>query len=567
MVRKSLVVLTVVMFASGVYGYEQYPGRRIYVNHVGYRPGAAKIAVAKGTKASEFEVFDVVTGRAAFKGKFEAKQGDFGTYLVGDFSGLKDAGRYEVRTGAERSVPFAISEDIYQGPIQKNVWYFSAQRCGPSTTGYHGPCHLDDGKRLDNGKHQDVTGGWHDACDLRKWVGPTLLGMIGLAKVAEVLKPNWDYGRIVEELRWGNRYFLSMQEPAGYVMSYCGGDDGNRWTNNKTGDEDDRPIHTEPASASVQFDFIAAEAMAARLTHKQDPIYADKCLRSAVKCLDYCRRKKIAKNALDLGAAIIACVELYKTSNDEQYGDIAAGYASRLLALQATGPIDEKTAVKGFFMTSAENTEPYKTMSRGCQYLIGLCELLENFPEYEDAPRWKKAIELYCSGYLSNMTKRNAFGIVPYGFYLEKQRGAKPIGTYWYRWFMGHKERPGGNVDFWWVGVNCNLASAGVGLIKASGILGRPELAAIAQRQLDWIVGCNPFNASTVTGVGYNQPKQFVTDEFEPVTPLISGAVMNGIGGTEDDMPALMPGKWQTCEYWTPMVCYTMWLMSEIQSE
>ncbi len=39
---------------------------------------------------------------------------------------------------------------------------------------------------------------------------------------------------------------------------------------------------------------------------------------------------------------------------------------------------------------------------------------------------------------------------------------------------------------------------------------------------------------------------------------------MNGIGGTSNDMPNQKPGEWETCEYWTPMVCYTMWLMSEL---
>jgi hypothetical protein len=41
---------------------------------------------------------------------------------------------------------------------------------------------------------------------------------------------------------------------------------------------------------------------------------------------------------------------------------------------------------------------------------------------------------------------------------------------------------------------------------------------------------------------------------------------MNGIGGNELDEPQLAPGSWNTCEYWTPMVCYAMWLMAELES-
>jgi hypothetical protein len=75
----------------------------------------------------------------------------------------------------------------------------------------------------------------------------------------------------------------------------------------------------------------------------------------------------------------------------------------------------------------------------------------------------------------------------------------------------------------------------------------------------------NLLDASTMEDVGRNQPRQFVTGEFRPQTPHIPGAVMSGIGGHEDDSPWLWAGSWQTCEYWTPMVGYTMWLMAELQ--
>ena len=58
-----------------------------------------------------------------------------------------------------------------------------------------------------------------------------------------------------------------------------------------------------------------------------------------------------------------------------------------------------------------------------------------------------------------------------------------------------------------------------MGLAKASKLLKEPRLAALAQRQLDWILGVNPFDASTMTGVGRNQPKQFVTGEFKTGDP------------------------------------------------
>ena len=103
-----------------------------------------------------------------------------------------------------------------------------------------------------------------------------------------------------------------------------------------------------------------------------------------------------------------------------------------------------------------------------------------------------------------------------------------------------------------------------------------PELKSIAQRQLDWIIGVNPFNSSTVDGVGHNQPVHFINGgeilspndnvaEFRPATPVLPGGVMNGLGGDKDDMPFLIKeSNYMQSEYWMPMVAYTLWLMAEL---
>ncbi len=91
-----------------------------------------------------------------------------------------------------------------------------------------------------------------------------------------------------------------------------------------------------------------------------------------------------------------------------------------------------------------------------------------------------------------------------------------------------------------------------------------PKLKAYAQKQLDWIIGINPFNSSTIEGVGYNHPKHFPGSTFYPQTPVLPGAVLNGLGGDHNDQPSIGNGDWQISEYWTPMVSYTLWLMAEL---
>ena len=190
--------------------------------------------------------------------------------------------------------------------------------------------------------------------------------------------------------------------------------------------------------------------------------------------------------------------------------------------------------------------------------------MLSEAPDHADARAWRNGLKLHVD-YLQSMSKRSCFGIIPFGIYYHRDPGGnRRIGDHWYRWFM----KPGGErgSEEWWVGINAHLASHGVGLCRAARILNDTNVAHLAQRQLDWVLGANPFDASTVTGIGRNQPPLFVTSEFTPATPLIAGGVMNGIGGTANDQPTLMPGSYHTCEYWTPMVAYTMWLLTEMKN-
>jgi hypothetical protein len=184
--------------------------------------------------------------------------------------------------------------------------------------------------------------------------------------------------------------------------------------------------------------------------------------------------------------------------------------------------------------------------------------MIKTFPNHKDVNSWKEVISDYANHYLLFMSQKNSFGIVPYGLFTNEDPGGnRKAGEYWYRYFM-QPERS------WWVGINSNLASAGVGLMKAASILNDPELKALAQKQLDWIIGVNPLKSSTIVSVGYNNPKQFAGSEFRPGIPVLPGAVMNGLGGDKDDQPFIGDGNWQVSEYWTPMVAYTLWLMAEI---
>lgn len=537
----------------------------LLVNHIGFPPNSIKRCLRTGTEPLSFAVVETESGRTVHQGLMSVCKGDLGQYLSGDFSQFTQAGTFQVEAAGERSGPFHIDAGIYTVPLRKCIDYFSVQRCGGSRTGHHAPCHLDDGRRSDNGQRQDVTGGWHDACDLRKWVDATIYGMIGLSRVLELLGPSQlKRDGILDELRWGNQYFRNMQEPAGYIMNYCGGDDGNRYTDNRPATPDDRIIHVEPCDLPAQFHFIASQAAMIRLTKDSDLAYAHACEASARRCLEWCGNQRTPRSATSLSAGVIACAQLHSAVGGDRLRDMAANYARQLISLQIVQPRDAGAPVQGFFLATADSPEPSREIQHGNLPLLALCEALEHFGEHPDARSWRESLQRHTE-HLAAMSERSAFGTIPFGLYVgQDPGGARRLGSYWYRWFM----KPHGEYTAadWWVGINAHLASNGVGLNRAGRLLRDRRLCELAQRQFDWIVGVNPLNASTITGVGRNQPRLFVTREFEPATPLIPGGVMNGLGGSADDAVGLYSGSYHTCEYWTPMVAYTMWLMAELQT-
>ena len=557
----------------------------LLTNQVGYRPSSTKTCLVQGTEKRDFEVVEISSGQVAYRGFLVPRQGDFGPYTTADFSKLEKEGRYYLRADTIRSFPFSISNTVYQPGINMIVGYFSQQRCGASTTGYLSPCHLDDGIRLDNGKHQDVTGGWHDASDLRKWVSATIYGVIGLARAYDLQVPQYRKA-ILDELLWGNRYFLKMQEPQGYVMDFIGGDlkkhsDNNRWTDNKianggtdiklvtpntgisnqlmlvSGNQDDRIIQTQPVEMTAQYNFITAEAMVARITSKTDPAYSKRCLDAAKKCFDWCLKSGKDTTSGVTGAALQASIEMYRTTGLQVYRQRATELARQLKKLQA---VDLPEGLSGFFYTSLSNHEPYKNIWEGCQAFIGLSDLVQAFPKDKNVQFWKTMIKDYALRYLILLSEKNSFGIVPWGLYEKKDPGGnRKVGGYWYRYFMEPELE-------WWVGINSNVASAGIGLLKAADVLKDDRMKASAQKQLDWILGSNPLNSSTMVGAGYNHPAHFAGSSFLPTVPVLPGAVLNGLGGDHSDMPVKGEGDWQISEYWTPMVAHTLWLMAELSA-
>lgn len=549
------------------------PVQGIIINHVGFTPASAKLFLVDADQPRDFAVISARTGQSVFSGHTTRRTGDWGVMFEGDFSPLREPGTYYVRCAQHTSAPFVIRSDLDQHLLAKHLNWFLMQRCGDPQNGWERGQHADDGRRRDNGRHQDVSGGWHDAADLRKWC-MTVTGLWALTEWASTLagplRP-----RVLDEIRWGNKYFLAMQEPDGFLMSYIGGDverhgDNNRFTDNQPGTADDRVIATDPAAPEIQWVFILSQINAARAFATEDPAYAERCRQAAERAYAWMTPRLNTHDAYSVGGALAAASRLFNLTADPRLRDDARRFLTQLCALQETNT----TLPYGFFYTGeapvpahersadapAAPTRriPAHNLYMGNLPLWGLCVYAEVFPAPAHEPALE-ALQRYVDGYCLPFDQRSTFGLVPYALYPNDPGGGRRLGPFFYRWAYVNRED-----NEWWNGINPHIASTGAALAKAARLLHRPELRQIAQRQLDFIYGANPFDASTAEGLGHNQPDFFKTTEHVPHTPWISGAITAGIGSSHDDQPVLLPGWWQTTEYWMEAVAHTLLLIREL---
>jgi hypothetical protein len=356
--------------------------------------------------------------------------------------------------------------------------------------------------------------------------------------------------QLLGEIRWGNKFLFAMQEPDGHLLHYIGftweGIRENKWTDNIIGTDDDRTIITRPTDVNTHLAFIAAENKIAIKYRDTDPEYAGKCAESGRKAWEWTLENQEITNHEDLGLAITAASALFRYFQEEKYKRDAVRFTEQLLAKQQY----DHGVINGYFF----NLEEEGTREGGL-LMMGLADFIQNFPESELAGEARSAMMQFAEGYYKVVASTSAFRNIPWLFSKDSLVSGKKLGPYFFKHFLH-------------VGVNQHLARNGAGLVAAAKILEKPAFAALAQRQLDWIYGANPFNASTVNGIGYNQPDLFKTTagEFKPHTPELTGGVMTGIGSNhpKGDAIALYPGWWWTAEYWSPTNCYTIILVNKL---
>ena len=545
---------------------------KISVNHLGFRPfDHDKRAVIWGKERfREFQIINLTEmgyneigpnskpNSIIYRGPLVKKRYEWGEYYIADFSDFEMPGIYMITLDNKfNSVPFHIRADIYSRTLLKAFGYIHLQRCGEGVPGYHGPCHLDDARRRDTGEHIDTAGGWHDAGDLRKWVAHTLLLGIGICRLKTLSDPAWSSfdlkeGDLLNELRWGNGFFLKVREKSGLVWhDIAGGVDGdnsdNHWTDNITGTPDDRYINTGYLPL-IQWEFIYFESMMAHLFGDIDPDYSRLCRDAAVKTLNFMKDKQNNKPD-EASWAILALLELGKKKGLPEAETRLSDELNLLFDLQdkAGGFWYADISKKDFFRSSRDSGLP----------LIALSEAAESASDPGIRGKCLDALANHCHNYALPMSLKSPFGIIPFGLFRGKPTGEKyrPAGGsgLFFRFFAP-------TISPIYAGLTSHLLSYAVGLTMAGNILKEDELKAAGRRQAEWVMGGNPLNSCLMTGEGINNP--YPHSRF---MGLIPGGIMNGIAGLKDDRPFLDLSymmDWRTTEYWSPHTCFYIWFAS-----
>lgn len=326
--------------------------KRIYVNQCGYLPAMTKKATFQSETPVEFAVVKS-DGSVIFKGRAEKKicnEAAKETNYIGDFSEIKEPGRYYVTAaGLGESDTFAVGEEVYADVMQKAVHFFYLQRCGcelPEAAAgrfAHRSCHRQVAVVYGTGEKREVSGGWHDAGDYGRYVGPGAMAAAQLLLAYEANeKMTGQYQNPLYEEREGElpAYLTEIKYELDWMMKMQR-EDGALYhkvsCRNFCGfimpEEEKEELVISPVSVTATADFAAVTAMAVRFYKPYDSAYAQKLEEAAKKAYEALQTMELPggfKNpdeistgeygdACDEDERYWAAAELYKAFGDEKY--------------------------------------------------------------------------------------------------------------------------------------------------------------------------------------------------------------------------------------------------------
>ena len=552
----------------------------IAYSHSGYKTGAVKLALLQNVTDTKFQLINADNKTVFTAGGKKLDNG----FVQLDFSSFNKPGYYRLKIGNKLTEYFPIGDDAYLATAWHTLNFFFAERCGYDQPGIHQECHKDVVCVHPDGRSLGVSGGWHDAADLTQGVGNTARGGIAMLELARSVKNknNQLYKRLLEEARWGLNWTMQTRFGDGYRE---GGLIIGIWSDNITGTKDDMQ---GKATNRPSDNFIAASycAMSVPFYINDDKVFAHWCQRSAIEDFNFANQLLSAsvteKNEVDLYAlAVVSAMNLYRLTKEQSYLDRAAQYAHVVMDCQQKERRTEwSIPLHGFFYESRDKKRILEYFHRSDEELMveGLGMLLTDAPSHPDASLWKASCRAYAD-YLHDISKAiEPYGILPAAVYelnnadfsgiyhegaqvgmpsmeeynAQVKNGIQLEGNFYLRRFP---------VAYQFRGFHAILMGKAKAAFILSDLLKDKSLKDIATRQLEYIVGYNPFAMSTIYGDGYDYPPLYGAYAGDVV-----GAVPVGIETFENDDEPYMPMQVNATykEIWTHTTASTIWLLAKL---
>jgi hypothetical protein len=358
----------------------------------------------------------------------------------------------------------------------------------------------------------------------------------------------------------------------------------DRWTNGIVGDADDMVANAGNNPAG-NFLSAATEAVAARVLRTRDPMIAKYSLIEAEQDFSFAvagmsapgaggpRRGSAAELA---GHGIIAAAELWRTTGKQVYADKAFEMAKVVVDSQQTEFLPGlNPRLTGFFYTGPDkqNILRYSHLSHEGEPVEALSLLCRNFPNHPDWMKWYTAVTLYSEYYQKPMAAFSApynmlansihkddeyqkaqagRGMNPDSYKAQVLNGVKVGDHHYVRRFP---------VWFEFRGNHGTVLSQNKGVSSAAQLRGNIELATLAQQQLEWVMGRNPFAQSTMWGEGYDYAPQYTAMSGDIVGSLPVG-IQSHADGDAPYWPTENCHNWK--EVWVFPVARWFWLMRDL---
>jgi len=527
----------------------------IQYSQAGYHPDALKTAVvqfAAEAKGGSFYLIDE-SGKELLEEELEPlEHRTWGrTYWLADFSLFRKEGSYaivvELGGRRRRTRFFPIRHDAYTRLSELSLQWFQTQRCGIAVPGWHQACHTDDAAAPGDGAagHVNAAGGWHDGSDYTKTTAHYWMAIHALTHLYEKgggigHTAGGELPDSLEEARRGAEYLLQIAQEDGRFASYVRPRVGQQYIGPAEDETDNAPGTGDEREVGPPCDWTTAALSAyslanfGRVIEQFQPELGARCRAAAERTYAALEASKKPDDLMALhSAAALLCIGLWRATGLEKYREECSWRILSILQRQKEEGIftDSDDYRRRMFLPLTERIQApdMADPDMGVEYAPAPFLYLQALICYIERSI-DDALALEIRGSLDKflLQLREIAEVSPFGQLGEWTLAENPVNF---------PVMPRGHSTYY---LGCAYL-----LAKAALLLERDDLASIAQRELEWVLGRNVRGVCMLVGAGYKNPGACYTSYAaypEHRSGHQPGGVVNGIiGGDGRDYPIDFP--------------------------